>query len=71
MSFIRKIYNIIAHKQERLDKIEKLEEKLSEKFNGDLDLAEKQIKNGNWTLLTKTELDEIRNKPVLQASLNE
>jgi hypothetical protein len=36
-----------------LDQIEKYEQILNQKYNGDIDLAEKQIENGNWKLLTK------------------
>ena len=56
MNFIRKIYNLIAHKQEKLDEISKLEALLNQKYNGDINLAESQIKNGNWSLLTQDQI---------------
>jgi hypothetical protein len=40
LNFIRKIYNIIEHKQEKLDEIKRIERLVAEKYNGDVSLAE-------------------------------
>jgi hypothetical protein len=36
LNFIRKIYNIISHKQEKLDELNEIEKILEEEYNGDL-----------------------------------
>ena len=36
MNFIRKIYNIISHKQDKIEEIKKIEKVLLEEYNGDL-----------------------------------
>jgi len=53
LSFIRKIYNILSHKQEQLDEVLEFETKINEHFNGDFNLAYKNAQNGNWTILSK------------------
>ena len=41
LSFIRKIYNILNHKQEQLDEITRNEKLVDETYNGDFALAYK------------------------------
>ncbi len=36
VNFIRKIYNIITYKQEQLEDIKRIEEKIDMEYNGDL-----------------------------------
>lgn len=71
MNFIRKIYNIIAHKQEKLDQIAAIESLLAQKYGGDLRLAEEQVANGNWTMITQDQITLLKQKEVLQTSINE
>ena len=44
---------------------------MKEKYHGDLKLAEIQIENGNCSVITKEQLLEIKNKPLLQHSIDE
>lgn len=62
MNFIRKIYNLISHKHEQLDEIKTLESKMEEMYNGDLKLALRQIENGNWSNLSREEIDLLKSK---------
>lgn len=62
MNFLRKIYNLISHKYEQLDEIKRLEAKLKDRYNGDLKLALSQAENGNWTILTREELELVKSK---------
>ena len=71
INFLRKIYNIITYKQERLDEIKKIEEKVRVEYNGDLKLAKSQCQNGNWVLISKEQLDDLDNKDQLEESLKE
>lgn len=62
INFIRKIFNLISFKHEQLDEIKQLEAKLTERYNGDLKLALSQAENGNWTILSREELDLVKSK---------
>lgn len=57
MNFLRKIFNLISHKYEQLDEIKRLEAKLADRYNGDLKQALSQADNGNWTGLSREQLD--------------
>lgn len=71
IDFIRKIYNIITYKQEQLEEIKKIEQKVMIEYNGDLKLALSQYENGNWTLISKEMLAELSKKEQLEESLEE
>ena len=46
-----------------------MRKKVDEDYNGDFNLAYKQAQNGNWTFLSKDQLDSIKNKEVLIQSI--
>lgn len=71
MNFLRKIYNLISHKYEQLDEIKKLEAKLEDRYNGDLQLALNQAENGNWPILTREQLEQVKSKEQVQESIQE
>jgi len=62
MNFIKKIYNLISHKQEKLEMINQTEKILEELYNGDLSLAMSQVNNGNFSKIDKSDLDNLRDK---------
>ena len=62
MNFIKKIFNIISHKQERLEKIKHTEKVVVEVYNGDFSLAMSQVNNGNFSKLDKSDLDDFKSK---------
>lgn len=66
INFIRKIFNLISFKHEQLDEIKQLEAKLTERYNGDLKLALSQAENGNWTILSREELDLVKSKKQIE-----
>ena len=71
MNFIRKIYNLITHKQEQLEEINHAEKMVEELYNGDLNLAREQVENGNYSEMTRVQLDSIAKKEQIQESLDE
>jgi hypothetical protein len=62
MNFIKKIYNLISHKQEKLELINQTEKILEELYNGDLSLAMSQVNNGNFSKIDKSDLDNLKEK---------
>jgi len=62
MNFIKKIYNLISHKQEKLEMINQTEKILEELYNGDLSLAMSQVNNGNFSKIDKSDLDNLKDK---------
>tara|TARA_B110000285_G_scaffold211811_1_gene254843 strand:+ start:468 stop:698 length:231 start_codon:yes stop_codon:yes gene_type:complete len=62
MNFIKKIYNLISHKQEKLELINQTEKILEELYNGDLSLAMSQVNNGNFSKIDKSDLDNLKDK---------
>ena len=62
MNFIKKIYNLISHKQEKLELINQTEKVLEELYNGDLSLAMSQVNNGNFSKIDKSDLDNLKDK---------
>ena len=62
MNFIKKIFNIISHKQERLEKIKHTEKVVEEVYNGDFSLAMSQVNNGNFSKIDKSDLDDFKSK---------
>jgi len=62
MNFIKKIYNLISHKQEKLEMINQTEKILEELYNGDLSLAMSQVNNGNFSKIDKSDLDNLKEK---------
>lgn len=69
LNFIRKLYNTITYKFEQLEEIKQIEQKLKVNYNGDLELAYNQCKNGNWTLLTEEQLEDYKKKDWLETSI--
>ena len=53
LQFIRKIYNLISFKLDKLEEIQEIEHKLQVEYNGDFKLAYSQCQNGNWALISK------------------
>jgi hypothetical protein len=62
MNFIKKIFNIISHKQEKLEQINRTEKVVEEDYNGDLSLAMSQVSNGNFSKIDKSDLDNLKDK---------
>ena len=62
MNFIKKIYNLNSHKQEKLELINQTEKILEELYNGDLSLAMSQVNNGNFSKIDKSDLDNLKDK---------
>ena len=62
MNFIKKIFNIISHKQEKLEQINQTEKVVEEDYNGDLSLAMSQVNNGNFSKIDKSDLDNLKDK---------
>jgi hypothetical protein len=62
MNFIKKIFNIISHKQEKLEQINQTEKVVEEDYNGDLSLAMSQVSNGNFSKIDKSDLDNLKDK---------
>lgn len=54
-----------------MDEIKKLESKLGEMYNGDLKLAKSQIDNGNWSNLSRDEIDLLNSKNQIEESIEE
>ena len=71
MNFIKKIFNIISHKQEMLEEIKQTEKTLDELYNGDFSLAMSQVKNGNYSKIDKFQLENLKNKNQIEESLSE
>jgi len=71
MNFIKKIYNIISYKEEKIEEIKLIENRLKDQFNGDVQLALEQCKNGNYTSISKSELNDVIKKPLIEQSLDE
>ena len=71
MNFLRKIFNLVTHRHEQLDEITKLEDRLKDHYNGDLKLALSQAENGNWTLLSREQLEQVKKKEQVQESIQE
>lgn len=70
-NFIRKVYNILIHKHDQLESIKDIEQRLIEHYNGDFNLAYSQCQSGNWTLISKEDLDELSSKQQVIQSIEE
>ncbi len=52
INFLQKLYNLIKFEQDKLDEIQKIQDKVDQTYGGDLGLAIDQAKNGNLTLIS-------------------
>jgi hypothetical protein len=69
--FIRKIFNLMTYKQEKLTAIKYIEEKLSRRFKGDYSIPLGLAAEGKYEYITKEQYDLISQKELIKQSFEE